>query len=123
VLPLLPRIRHVRQAHLRDGHLRDVDEDLNIATLESGRGRNYGCFQVRRRHSHAEVNAPTTFKGSHYICRERQIPFYNLGAFGAWCCRAFVFVMNDCAHWQTPIAQHLNDYTPDTAYAAGRAGY
>jgi hypothetical protein len=31
VLPLLPRVCHVSEAHLRDGHLRDVDERLQVA--------------------------------------------------------------------------------------------
>ena len=48
VLPLLPRVCHVSEAHLRDGHLRDVDECLEVAALACRCRCNDRCFKVGR---------------------------------------------------------------------------
>ena len=118
LLPVLGRVRHLRQAHLRDGHLRDIDERLNVALLARNRGRDDCCLKVRCRRAHAEIDAATTLRGSHHIRGNRQIAGHNLSPGCAQSRGSLVFAMDERADRQVASTEQLHYRATDTAYAA-----
>lgn len=91
---------------------------MTPSALTRNRGRDDGRLQVRRRHAHAEVDAPTTLHSSRDIRGNRQVGGHNLSAGCAQSRGAFIFAMNQRAPAGRDYAAAVGSAYLNSAFAS-----
>src|SRR5262249_35817879 len=121
VQALLPRVRHLGQAHLRNGHLRNVDEGFNVALFACSRGRDDSRLEVGWRDTQPEVDTPAALHRPNNISRRRQVADTAPAPGFAQPHVPLILSRNLRADRYPSLAQALDAPTSDPAYAPSRS--